>query len=118
MFAVLSGATAVVCLGLAAILILGPQHYLGLYNVAVDPGAVFLGRRAAPLLLGLAVVFWCLRDVAPGAVRDTVAWSAAVAFGGIAVSGVAAYVGGTASVAILVAAAIEVAIAAAFLLAR
>ena len=118
MFPLLCLGTAVLCVGLAAVLLVAPGLYVGLYTVPADAGAVFLGRRAAPLLLGLAVFFWALRDAGPGPLQDATALAAAVSFIGIAVTGVWAFLGGTASPAILVAAGIEVAIGLAFLLAR
>ncbi len=86
--------------------------------MAADTGAVFLGRRAAPLFLGLSVFFWVLRNEGPSPLQDATAWAAALTFGGIAATGVWAYVGGTASFAILVAAGLETAIALALVFAR
>ena len=118
MFGLLCAATAALCLALFAVFVIAPGAYTQLYGVAADAGGLFLGRRAAPLFLGLAVFFWALRGTGPGPLQDATAWAAAVTFIGIAVTGIWAWLGGTASFAVLVAAALEVTIGLAFLLAR
>ena len=118
MFGLLCIGTALLCVALFGVFIVSPGLYAGLYGVAEDAGGLFLGRRAAPLFLGLAVFFSALRDVGPGPLQDATAWAAVAMFAGIAVTGIWAFANGTASVAILVAAGIEAAIALAFLLAR
>ena len=118
MFAVLCVATSVLCVALCVVFLVSPGHYVALYGVANDAGGLFLGRRAAPLFLGLAVFFWVLRGAGPGPLRDATVWAAALTFGGIAVTGIWAYAGGTASRAILVAAGLELTIALAFVVAR
>ncbi|MFZ3582706.1 hypothetical protein ACOI1H_11105 [Loktanella sp. DJP18] len=118
MFGVLCSMTAVLSLSLCAVLLIAPDRYVDLYGLAADQGGVFMGRRAAPLLLGLAVFFWVMRDAGPGPMRDATAFAAALTFCGIAATGAWAYVTGTASFAILVAAALETAIGLAFLLVR
>ena len=118
MFGLLCAATSALCVILFAVFVVAPGGYASLYGVAAGTGGLFLGRRAAPLFLGLAVFFWALRGVGPGPLQDATAWAAAATFIGIAVTGVWAWLGGTASFAILVAAALEVAIGLAFLMAR
>ena len=118
MFGLLCIGTTLLCVALFGVFIVSPGLYSSLYGVAGDAGGVFLGRRAAPLFLGLAIFFWALRDVRPGPLQDATAWAAAATFAGIAVTGIWAFANGTASMAILVAAGIEAAIALAFLLAR
>ncbi|MCF7700786.1 hypothetical protein [Loktanella sp. M215] len=118
MFAVLCVATSVLCVALFAVFLVSPGHYIALYGVAPDAGAAFLGRRAAPLFLGLAVFFWVLRGTGPGPLRDGTVWAAALTFGGIAVTGIWTYASGSASRAILVAAGLELAIALTFVMAR
>ena len=117
-FALLCVGTTALCLALCAVLLVSPGLYTRLYGVTADAGGTFLGRRAAPLFLGLAVFFWVLRDVGQGPLQDATAWAAALIFAGIAVTGIWAYLGGTASRGILVAAMIEIAIAVAFLFSR
>ena len=118
MFALICAATALLCVVLFAVFLIAPGTYVSLYGVTADTGAVFLGRRAAPLFLGLAVFFWIMRHVGPGPLQDATAFAAALTFAGIAATGVWAYLIGTASFAILVAAGLETAIALAFVLAR
>ena len=118
MFGLLCAATSALCVILFAVFVIAPGAYAQLYGVAADTGGLFLGRRAAPLFLGLAAFFWALRGVEAGPLRDATAWAAALTFIGIAVTGVWAWLDGTASFAILVAAGLETAIGFAFLLAR
>ncbi|SEQ20122.1 hypothetical protein SAMN05428995_103197 [Loktanella sp. DSM 29012] len=117
MFHLICLATAVICLGLFCVLLISPGLYVGLY-AQPDAGAAFMGRRAAPIFLGLAVLMFVLRDTAPGALRDAVAFGMAATWAGIALTGIWSYGMGQASYAILVAAGIEFAMAAAFVIAR
>lgn len=118
MFPVLCMAVAAICVVLCAVFLISPAAYAALYGVAGDPGMLFVGRRAAPLFLGLAVLFWALRHAGPGPVQDAVTLAAVLIFGGIALTGVWTWWGGTGGVAILVAAGVEASIAVAFVLAR
>ncbi|UTH45764.1 hypothetical protein [Loktanella salsilacus] len=118
MFTLLCIATAVLCAVLFAVFLIAPGAYMALYGVTADASAVFIGRRASPLFLGLAVFFWLLRDAGPGPLQDGTALAAAVTFAGIAATGIWSYAAGSASFAILVAAVFEAAIAVAFVLAR
>ncbi|SEN61724.1 hypothetical protein SAMN04488003_12313 [Loktanella fryxellensis] len=118
MFGALCMAVAAICVGLFAVFLISPASYTALYGVTGDPGLIFVGRRAAPLFLGLAVFFWVLRTAGPGPLQDATALAAALIFGGIALTGLWAWWGGTGGTAILVAAGLEAVIALAFMLAR
>lgn len=118
MFGVLCTATAVFCVALAGTLLIAPSSYTALYGMPADAGTLFLGRRSAPLLLGLAVFFWTMRQVGPGPLQDATIWAAVISFGGIAVTGIMTFAGGGAGLAVLVAAGIELAVALAFVLSR
>lgn len=118
LFGVLSVATAVLCLALFVVFVVNPGAYSQMYGVAADTGGTFLGRRAAPLFLGLAVFVFALRGADPGPLRDASVLAVAVTFAGIAVTGIAAYLTGPASFAVLVAAGLELGIAALWILAR
>lgn len=118
MFALLSQATAVLCALLCVAFLVAPGRYMALYGVHAEPGAVFLGRRAAPLFLGLCVLFWALSGQPTGPLRNAATLAIVVTFVGIALTGVAAFLGGTASRAILVAAGLETTIALLFVIAR
>jgi len=104
----------VVCVLVFAILLVGPAAYAGIYGVASETGGVFLGRRASPVFLALAVLCWTLRDSTDMQVRGAIAATITVAFGGIALTGVWAFFDGTASNMILLAAIGEAALACAF----
>jgi hypothetical protein len=117
-FSALWLATAVLCMVLFILFVFNPGLYAQIYGVEADTGGTFLGRRAAPLFLGLAVFLFALRGVEGGPLRDATVLAMVVIFVGIAVTGVISYLIGTASVAILVAPALEVTIAVAFVWVR
>ena len=106
--------TAVVCLVLFGIFIAAPGAYIAGYGAPPDPGGAFLGNRVAPMFLGLAVLCWHLREHTERQVRTALGLTMIITFAGIAVTGVWAFIQGTASAAILAAAAGEIVIAIAF----
>ena len=102
---------AVICLALFPLLLLSPGSYVEAYGVAADPGADFLGRRASPMFLGLAVLFWMIRDAPPGPARRAVAWGVALMWVGIGLTGIYEFIRDTASSYTVVAAVIEAVLA-------
>ena len=107
--------TALVCLVLFIIFVTIPGSYTAGYGVPADAGGAFLGRRASPMLLGLAILLWMLRDQSDVGVQRAVALAMAVSFAGIALTGVYAFMTGVASQTIVIAALGELVIAGAFL---
>jgi hypothetical protein len=105
---------AIVVAVLAAILLIAPGLYTSTYGVSADTGGMFMGRRAAPGFLGLALLLWLLRDVTDKTVQHAVCISMVVMFAGIALTGTSAFLIGTASWTILLAAFAEVVIAVSF----
>ncbi|MFT5066300.1 MAG: hypothetical protein ACJAXK_001334 [Yoonia sp.] len=115
MFRTVSILTVIVCAVLFALLLLSPESYVGTYGVTDDAGAVFMVRRAAPMFLGFAVMLWFARDAGQSRVRDALCWGIAVAFTGVALTGMFEYMRGVANAVILAAATGELLIAALFL---
>ena len=106
---------AVLCAALFALLLFDARIYIDLYGVTGGEGALFTGRRAAPLFAGFAVLFWCARNAEPSPLRHGICWTAIVTFALIAMTGIFAFATGIASFSILVAAICELLIAGVFL---
>ena len=117
MFRLVCSLTAVICAVLFVIFALFPGQYTAGYGVAADGGGIFLGRRASPLFLGLAILLWMLRDQLDPVVQRAVSWSMIAVFAGIALTGLIAFASGVAGQTILVATLGEVVVAAAFFIA-
>lgn len=109
--------TAIVCAVLFVIFLLAPQSYSAGYGVPGDAAGEFLGRRASPLLLGLAVMLWSGRNAPASPLRSAVCYGVGVCFAGIAFTGLYEYGRNVASITIVVAAGLEMVVAAVFLLA-
>jgi hypothetical protein len=114
MFRVSSALAALICVILAVIFLVSPGQYVATYGVAADTSGLFLGRRTSSLFLGVAVILWMLRNHADPDVQRAVCWGMIVIFGGIAVTGLSAFVTGIAANTILVAAVGELVIVGAF----
>jgi hypothetical protein len=106
--------TAVVGMILFVFLAIAPGAYTATYGVAADVGGIFLGRRASPLFLGLAMVAWLLSDQKDADVQRAVCLSMTFTFVGVAITGLLAFMAGTTSALILGAGVGELLIAAAF----
>ena len=102
----------VVCGALFLLLCFSPHAYVGTYGAAQDAGAAFMVRRASPMFLGLAVGIYLIRNEPNSAARRAMCWLIAVAFAGIAVTGISEYIRGFANLNILAAAGLECLIAA------
>jgi len=110
--------TAAICIALFGVLLINSGVYIQTYGVSPDSGADFLGRRVAPMFLGFAWLAWAARGVDIGLARDMICYAMAASFAGIALTGLYEFSVGTASVAIVVAAIGELAIAVGFLVGR
>lgn len=107
--------TAIVCAILFPVLLLAANGYMATYGVDSNASAAFMSRRAAPVLLGLAVILWMARDAAPTPERRAISVGVILCFAGIAATGIYEFATGFAGWTILVAAAGELVIAAVFL---
>ena len=102
---------AAVCIALGVLWLADPASYAALYSVDIDHAGGFLGRRAAPVLIALGVLFYMARHEPPSPLRRVLCLASAFAFIGVACTGVWAYFDGTATIAVVVAAVSEVVIA-------
>ena len=116
MFPTLARICAAVCAALAAILLLVPNVYAVLHGVDPGPSGAFLGRRLAPLFAGLALMLWLSRDAPRSPQRQAMCLGLALAWGGIACTGLLAFSRGEASLTVLLAGVVEAAFCGAFLL--
>ncbi|MEJ6398863.1 hypothetical protein [Yoonia sp. 208BN28-4] len=106
---------AAFCVALSVMWFVDVGLYTVTYGVAADTGTQFLGRRMAPILLGLGLMFYLARNAPPSPLRRTMCLGIAVAFAGVATTGIMAFIDGVASFAILIAAGTEFAAALAFI---
>lgn len=97
------------------VLLVAPSSYFQLYATSYEPGMDFPARRFSPAVLALGVVLVSARRLAPGPFLATLCLIGALAFLGVAATGITAWQTGIARPAILGAAAIEIAIAGVFL---
>lgn len=111
-FRVVAMILAVLFVALFVVLAFFGTAYMRTYGVAATPASEFMALRAAPMFLGLAVMFWMLRNVSAGPVRGAVCTGTAVLFAGIAVTGIYEFARGFASFNILIAAVAELVAAA------
>ncbi len=103
----------VVLVGL--VLLVAPGSYFQLYAVTYVPGMDFPARRFAPAVLALGALLLVARRLDPGPFVATLCLICALAFLGVAATGVAAWTSNIARPAILGAAALELVIAGVFL---
>ena len=118
MFRFVALGASVIFLILFVLLAFLPATYVVTYGVEGDAGAIFMGRRASSMFLGLALLMWQVRDAPASSLRSTICWAMAVLFAGIAVTGIIEYLNGTAGAVILIAALGELIVAALFVGAR
>lgn len=102
----------VVFIGL--VLLVAPDSYFQLYATTYVPGMVLPARRFAPAVVALGVVLICARELKPGRFLRMLCLTSAVAFIGVAATGVQAWSAGVARPTILGAAALEIVVALVF----
>ena len=108
-------ATGVFVLLIGAVLLVAPQSYFQLYATDYVSGMDFPARRFSPAVLALGAVLILARSLQPGPFLASLCLICALAFLGVAGTGLLAWSQGIARPSILGAAAIEVVIAALFL---
>ena len=114
MFRMVCSLTAVVALALFGLLLILPGHYTAGYGVAADVGGIFMGRRASPMFLGLAILLWMVRDEVEPNIQRAISLSMIALFAGIAFTGIWSFASGLGNMANLLAAFCERLIAIAF----
>ena len=117
-FALVARIVAAICTALFVIFLVFPATYAPTYGVAADEGALFITRRAAPMFIAPIIILWLAASMPNSPLRRAVAAGFALTFAGIAVTGIAAFLTGTASAAVVIAALGESLIAAALWLTR
>jgi hypothetical protein len=110
--------SALICLALALIWSLAPQFLLSMWAVGFSEPVGLVCRRAAALFAGVGVMLFQLRHAAPSPVRSAVATGLMVACSLLAVLGITELVLGHAGPGILLAVAVEIALALGFRLAN
>ena len=97
------------------VLLLAPDSYFQLYATNYVSGMDFPAQRFAPAVCALGIVLICARRLEAGPFVATLCLISALAFVGVAGTGVQAWTAGIARPAILGAAAFEIAVALVFL---
>jgi len=85
-----------------------PQGLLTEWGIALTSSVELIGRRAAALYAGLAVMFWFAKDAPPSPARSAMTKGLAVACALLALLGIFELATGHAKLGILIAVAIEV----------
>lgn len=111
----LSIATSLLFLLLGSMWFLVPGLPLSDWGLALTPSASVLGRRSAALYVGVAAMFFLARNAEPSTARSALAKGLVLICLMLATTGVADLVTGRVSPHIVVAVALEVALALAFL---
>jgi hypothetical protein len=117
MFRMVCSLTAVIAMALFGLLLILPGHYTAGYGVTADVGGMFMGRRASPLFLGLAILLWMVRDEVEPNIQRAVSLSMIGLFAGVACTGIWSFASGLGNTNILLAALGEYIIALAFFIA-
>lgn len=94
-----------------------PQQLMAGWGLVSTPVAELLGRRAAAVYAGVAVMFWLARNAPPSLARSAMSQGLTVACLTLAALGMIELVAGHVTAGILIAVAIEMALALALLLA-
>ena len=117
LFRVAATMAAALSAALFLFLLIAPATFVELYGASGDAGAEFMGRRAAPIFAGLAIVFWLGRNADDSPLRRAVSLGSAIIFSGVALTGVWAFADGSAGWVILASAAAELSLGVLFALA-
>ncbi len=97
------------------VLLVAPESYFQLYAIDYVPGMDFPARRFASAVLALGALLISARRLEPGPFVASLSLISALAFLGVAATGVQAWSAGIARPAILGAAVLEIAVALVFL---
>ncbi|MDC0609661.1 hypothetical protein OAP63_02920 [Vibrio sp.] len=114
-FKLLSISTSLIALTLCAVLLLVPEVLFWLFSVEANSSALFMGRRAAMLFLGLSVLSWSMRNVGHSKSRQAVCLCFSVSMFGLVTLGTVEYFRGFAGAGISLAIVTETILAALYL---
>jgi hypothetical protein len=103
---------------LAFLLIAAPSVFVWMWQIEPGSGTDMVARRCGALFAGIAVILYRVRASGPGPERDAIAIGFAVGCVLLAVTGLQALYSGVAGLGILLAVAVELLLAAAFLSTR
>ncbi|MEL6959138.1 MAG: hypothetical protein AAGL89_09340 [Pseudomonadota bacterium] len=107
-------ATGLFCIALGALVIMAPRTYLTLYAVSYSPEMDFAAQRLGAGLIGLGGFMGLIRLLPPSPLALRFALMVALVWVVTALTGVLHFVTGVATANILIAAALEVGLAALF----
>ncbi len=110
-FSMLSDTVAIICLTLFFVWVFAPQILLGMWQVESSGATLLLARRAGALFLGFAVMLFLARNTPKSATRNAITTGLSVGCAALAIFGCYDFFMGHAGAFILMAAAVEVAIA-------
>lgn len=111
-------AAALLFFALCAALLLAPDRLLALWDVAASASGSFVARRTSMVFLGLAVMMLSARDLAPSTARTAIVRGLLTALVALAILGTIEFVLGHAGAGIFAAVTVEIAFAAAFVIAE
>ena len=117
-FSHLAQGAAGICCALAVIWICTPQFLLALWSVPASDATSLVCRRSGALFAGIACMLYQLRHAPPSPLRAAVANAVTVACSMLALLGMADFALGHAGPGILLAVAVEVTLAAAFMITK
>jgi hypothetical protein len=117
-FSHLAQGAAVICSVLAAIWLCTPQFLLAIWSVSFSEATALVCRRSGALFAGIAFMLFQLRHAPPSPVRTAVANGITVGCSILALLGLADVALGHAGAGMFLAVAVEVALAAAFMLTK
>ena len=86
-FKIVSVITAVIALTLCLVLLLRPEVIFMLFSVDESSSAVFIGRRAAMLFLGISVITWVGRNASHSESRQAICLGLAISMLSLALLG-------------------------------
>ena len=103
---------------LSAIFLLAPDLMLSLWSVAASDSAMFVARRAAMVYFGFGVLMTSARKLAPSPARTAIVRGLLAALIALAILGTIEFALGHAGAGVFAAVTVEIAFAAAFLIAE
>jgi len=99
-FKMVSVITAAITLTLCLVLLLAPEAIFKLFSVDENSSALFIGRRAAMLFLGISVITWLGRNSPHSESRQAICLGLAISMLSLAVLGTIEYLRGFAGLGI------------------